>query len=99
MAEVAKAFEGRPVAVYGINLGDSDSEVQNFLESANIDLAIAMDRDGEVGKKYAVQSIPTTLVLDREGVVRHSHIGYSSGLVSEMTQTIEAMLKEGNQEQ
>jgi cytochrome c biogenesis protein CcmG/thiol:disulfide interchange protein DsbE len=35
----------------------------------------ALDLDGQVGIDYGVYGVPETYVIDREGVIRHKHIG------------------------
>lgn len=40
-------------------------------------LKILLDRDGEVTRRYGVKSVPTTLLIDREGKIAFRHVGYS----------------------
>lgn len=94
VAQVAKEFEDQPVAVYAINLGDNESQIKGFLQAEGIEIAVALDARSEVGQRYQVRGIPVTLVIDKQGIVRHSHIGYSTGLGREMTASIRALLNE-----
>ena len=92
--ELTKEFEGQPVAFYAVNLGDSREEIEGFLNAQGIDLPVALDAKGEVAQKYEVQSIPAMLVIDRAGVVRHSEIGYSPGLMPELVESIKSLINE-----
>jgi thiol-disulfide isomerase/thioredoxin len=94
IAELAQQFEGQPVAVYAVNLGDSRPQIEGFLKAEGVNIAVALDAEAVVGEQFQVRSIPTTLVIDRKGVVRHSHIGFSPSLARETAASIEALLNE-----
>ena len=44
-------------------------------------------------EKYKVESFPTLLVIDREGIVRAAHVGYSPKLREEVTESVEKLLR------
>jgi hypothetical protein len=44
-------------------------------------------------EKYNVQSFPTLVVIDQEGIVRAVHAGYSPTLKEEVVRSVERLLK------
>jgi len=44
-------------------------------------------------ERYNVRSFPTLVVIDREGVVRDVHVGYSPTLGDEVVKSVERLLK------
>ncbi|QEP43468.1 DsbE family thiol:disulfide interchange protein [Ectothiorhodospiraceae bacterium BW-2] len=70
MAEV----EG--VTIIGLNYKDERGDAIRWLgQFGNPYLLSAHDLAGEVGIDWGVYGVPETFVIDREGVVRHKHIG------------------------
>jgi cytochrome c biogenesis protein CcmG/thiol:disulfide interchange protein DsbE len=68
------------VEVYAINLTKTDSivGVQRFVEEYGFTFPVLMDREGEIGEKYQVLSIPTTFFVDANGTIVHKIVGYAS---------------------
>jgi thiol-disulfide isomerase/thioredoxin len=48
---------------------------RTFLEGRHLDLPLAPDADRTIADQYGVESIPTTLVLGRDGTVVHVSVG------------------------
>jgi thiol-disulfide isomerase/thioredoxin len=74
MLEVADEFAGK-VELIAINLQEDPDEVRAFVESRLWNLRVGLDADGSLGQLFGVHAIPFTLILDRDGVVRHVHLG------------------------
>ena len=61
--------------VLGINKGDSAIDAANFAQQLQLTFPLLLDRKGTVAKAYQVISVPTSFFIDREGVIRSTHIG------------------------
>jgi peroxiredoxin len=70
IAAVAKARAKDGVQVFIINQGEDAPTVKSFLQQQNLDLTALLDGDSAVGGKYQAQTIPETVVIDKNGVVR-----------------------------
>ncbi len=55
---------------------------------------ILFDVDSKVSKLYEVQGMPNTVIIDRKGVVRYIHRGYSPGAENEYLDQIRALIRE-----
>ena len=63
-------------AVLAINLGETAAVVRGFLAEIGIEnLPVAMDINEVVKRDYGVQNLPTTFVIDGDGIVRHLKLG------------------------
>jgi len=91
---VALARE-QQIALVGLNYKDDPRNAQEWLlKLGDPYLATAIDRDGRVGIDYGVYGVPETFVIDKQGVIRHKHVG---ALTPEVLQKkIEPLLKELN---
>ncbi len=62
--------------VYGISYKDSAAASSRFLaELGNPYAAIGHDESGRVGIEWGVYGVPETFVIDRDGRIRHKHVG------------------------
>ncbi|MDQ2694191.1 MAG: DsbE family thiol:disulfide interchange protein [Pseudomonadota bacterium] len=66
----------RGVAIVGLNYKNRRQDALDWLDRhGNPYAAIAYDPDGRVGLEWGVYGVPETFVLDRQGIVRHKHVG------------------------
>ncbi|HFD80666.1 MAG TPA: DsbE family thiol:disulfide interchange protein [Gammaproteobacteria bacterium] len=64
------------VPVYGLNYKDKREAALRWLQRyGNPYTANAFDADGRVGIDWGVYGTPETFIIDKEGVIRHKHIG------------------------
>ena len=52
-----------------INIGQSVSTVEDFLEENNLALPVLLDSDGDVTQRYGMPGIPTTFFIDENGII------------------------------
>ena len=76
---VAQESEGE-IKVIAINVGESDSTVQDFFGDYEPTMIVALDENGEVFVNYCEKDnprgyIPITFFVDSEGIVKHIKIG------------------------
>ncbi len=75
MEELFAEFKTRDFAMFAIDLRENPSEVKAFKEKMDLSFPILLDTDGSVGLEYAVRSIPTTYLVDREGYLIGAALG------------------------
>ncbi|HEY3424069.1 MAG TPA: TlpA disulfide reductase family protein [Negativicutes bacterium] len=63
------------VDFYAVNLQEPVEKVSDFMAKSNYTLPVLLDKDGEVGKKFKIKSIPTTIIVDKQGVIRYRNSG------------------------
>jgi len=88
-----KAFEGKGVRLVGINQQESAGEVERFVEARGWKLDVALDEELLVRERYGVKSIPTTIIIGKDGKVSMMHTGSSPGLKEELTADIRSALE------
>ena len=73
LVELAKTGQ---VEIYGLNYKDNREDANRYLaQLGNPYVANAFDNDGRVGIDWGVYGAPETFIIDREGIIRHKHIG------------------------
>jgi thiol-disulfide isomerase/thioredoxin len=63
------------VVVLGVNQQESQQEVIRYRQELGVDFPTVLDQRLGVSREYAVNSLPTTFFIDREGTIRHMFIG------------------------
>lgn len=80
MDAVHATWGPRGVEFLGVNSdggGATPAEIRAFLAAHHIPYPVVTD-DGSVGELYKVEALPTLVVIDREGRIRSSFVGYTS---------------------
>ena len=86
------------LSVYGVSFDEDRAELQRFLERTPVAFPILWDKGGAaLADKLAVTRLPTTLVLDRRGVVREVHLGYDKSEERKIEATVRQLLAEPRQ--
>ncbi|MBS0197776.1 MAG: TlpA family protein disulfide reductase [Planctomycetes bacterium] len=92
---LSEQFKDQPVAIVGMNrdkAGD-ESKVKRTIERKQLTFTQAMDTDGAIAKTFKISAIPAMILIDKQGVVRQIHVGYSPDEEKTLTQEIEALIK------
>jgi len=64
------------VPIVGLNYKDQPENARRWLaELGDPYMLTVADREGRVGIDYGVYGVPETFVIDKQGVIRHKHIG------------------------
>jgi thiol-disulfide isomerase/thioredoxin len=71
--------------------------LKEFKEKYKLPYAFAIARPGEIQMKYGINAYPTTVLLDRNGVVRYIGIDATAEVAENLESMIEVVLKEKSQ--
>ena len=64
------------VDIYGLNYKDERDKAKQWLvQLGDPYVANAFDADGRTGIDWGVYGAPETFIMDRQGIIRHKHIG------------------------
>ena len=64
------------VPIYGLNYKDNRADAQRWLvQLGDPYVANAFDADGRTGIDWGVYGAPETFIMDKDGIIRHKHIG------------------------
>ena len=80
------------LVIIGVNLttNDTPTQVPAFVAEFGITFPIVLDETGEVSKMYQVMGLPTSVLIDKEGIIKDMRLGPIN------TAYIEAKLSEFN---
>jgi len=78
----------------GVNIDDDSRRAMAMVNELGISFPVLFDEDKKVSKLYEVEAMPLTILLDREGTVRHVHHGYQPGYEQKYLNEIRSLLRE-----
>jgi thiol-disulfide isomerase/thioredoxin len=73
--KLKRTFEGKPVVVLAVNVGEGEGRIAEFLRKVPVEFPVLLDRDAAASKAWKVRLMPTTFILGRDGRVRYSYAG------------------------
>ncbi len=75
MEALWKDFKNTGLAMLAVSTGEDAATVNNFVKSNPYSFSILVDQDNVAGELYQIASIPTTYLIDPNGVVVAGKIG------------------------
>jgi peroxiredoxin len=63
-------YRSRGLEIVAVNVQESASVIQPFVDDFGMTFPVALDRTGRVSDKYRILGLPTTYFIDRDGVIR-----------------------------
>ena len=94
MNELSRDLKDKGLQVIGVNLDEASADAQNFLVKYPANFVIAADTNEQCAKDFGVQAMPSTYLVDRNGTVRHVHLGFRPGEAKELRVLVEQLLAE-----
>jgi thiol-disulfide isomerase/thioredoxin len=67
------------VITIAVNSG-SDEEIRTFMKQHKLSYTVINDKSATLAQKFNIEVYPTTLVYDKEGVLKFTEVGYSTTL-------------------
>lgn len=92
--KVHEQFAEKLVSVIGVNQDgpQTANRVEPFLKQTKVTFRQFLDPKAKVGRKYNVNGIPCTFVIDQAGVVQAVHQGLEPNLATRLADEIERLL-------
>ena len=95
LQKATSSFNKNKVTLLAVNQGESKKVISKFLKKKQLKaLSVIMDETRKIGGDYKVKGIPKTVIIDQKGVVRHVHVGFSSGMGERLKGEVNKLLLE-----
>ncbi|HET9865502.1 MAG TPA: TlpA disulfide reductase family protein [Steroidobacteraceae bacterium] len=96
LEEIYKKYKPMGFTMLGVNVEPDTKDAEAWLGklSKPVTFPIAFDVDSKVSKLYKVETMPSTVIVDRKGNVRVLHRGYKTGDENVYLTQIRTLLKE-----
>ena len=92
MNKLHSELQGKGLEIIGVNLDEEPAEAKAFLAKTPAKFTVLADAGGQCPQAYGVKAMPSSYLIDRQGVVRHVHLGFKPSEAAQLRQQVEALL-------
>ena len=90
-----RKLKDEDAVVLGVSVDDTEAKAEDFLGMFPVSYPMVFDASGgKVGNPWGARSIPMTVIVDKRGVIRRKHLGYTPQQVKGVVQEVEELLQE-----
>ncbi len=68
-------WSDKGLVILAINIGERPSTAKRFMASNGLSFPVPLDTSQNVALKYNVSAIPTTLLIDKDGIIKAIKVG------------------------
>lgn len=91
MPDLVELDKRDDVRVVLVDVGESVETVKEFMKKQEIALPVVVDESGEVAQKYFISGFPTSVFIDKDGILKGGVVGYRP--MDDMIKVVEDMNK------
>jgi thiol-disulfide isomerase/thioredoxin len=95
---LAEHLRGRPFAVVTVNVGEVDRRAAGAMTRLGLDFPILLDADASTFRAWGGKGLPTSALIDREGMLRYLGLGPLEWDDAEVVEAVEGLLREAGAE-
>ncbi|NOZ49057.1 MAG: redoxin domain-containing protein [Chloroflexi bacterium] len=70
-----RQHQSQDFVVVGVDVGEAAPQIQDFIDELQITFPIVLDADQSISRQYRVFGLPTSFLLDRQGVIDYVFVG------------------------
>ena len=87
-------YQSAGLAIYGVGVDDDPVQALGFARSEAVGFALLLDPAKAVSRSYQIDNLPMTVLIDRNGTVRHVLRDYSAASDGLYLRELRALLNE-----
>lgn len=92
--KVTESMADKGVVLYAVNQREEEEAIRGFLDKVKLNPKVALDKEGTAGDAYGAHSIPTIVLIGRDGVVGKYYQGIGPDFENDLKQALEKLAKE-----
>ncbi len=92
--QIYRQFKPAGFTLLGINVDTNEAAVLKLLARKPVSFTVLLDPKNSVSDEYHVEEMPSTIIIDRKGVIRYVHRGYKPGDENEYQDKIRQLTEE-----
>jgi peroxiredoxin len=92
MNEMHQQLKAQGLQVVGVNLDENAQDAQDFLAKYPASFSVMADVSKQCAKDFDVKAMPSSYIIDRNGIVHHVHLGFKPGEAAELRALVEKLV-------
>jgi thiol-disulfide isomerase/thioredoxin len=96
LMELYKTYKEKGFEIIAVNLDSESKRMEAFLEKqgAPVQFKIALGNGTKIPDIYKLEGMPTTILIDKKGVIRFRHTGFSNSDKKKYEEQLNLLLNE-----
>jgi peroxiredoxin len=94
LEEMYRRHKARGFAVVGVNKDATVADARRFLAKVPVTFTLVADPADAAARGFDVKAMPSGYLVDRKGVVRHVHRGFTAETGAALEREIDSLLRE-----
>lgn len=87
-----KIYEDQGVEILAVNVGEPDFAIEKFIQKHELNFPVLKDKDKEVMGLYSIKPLPTTMLINPDGIITKIESGeLSEWQIKEMMESIKPL--------
>jgi cytochrome c biogenesis protein CcmG, thiol:disulfide interchange protein DsbE len=79
--------------VYGLSEDETPEGIAAFVKKTGVRFPIGWDEGNAISQRYKLEKMPTSYVVDKKGIIRFVHGGYTEGEEEQIARQVEELLR------
>jgi peroxiredoxin len=92
--QMYKKYKPAGFTLLGVNVDKEAPAVKELLARKPVSFPVLLDPENSVSRAYHVADMPSSVIIDRKGIVRYVHRGYRPGDENEYQDRIRQLIRE-----
>lgn len=94
LEKLYQSHKDQGFTLVAINMDEELEAANRFLKTYPATFDILRDAKGEWADAYGVETMPTSFIIDKKGVVRHIHSGFAKDDIADIEKMVTKLLAE-----
>jgi peroxiredoxin len=94
LARLYEKYRGSGFVVFAVNIDEDPRKAADLATKLGLRFPVLLDTEKKVSRMYDLSTMPSTVLIDRDGRVRHVHRGYRDGYEDTYEKQIRELLRE-----
>lgn len=91
-------YQDQGLTVWGISVDALPENARHFADEVGVTYPLLLDEDMATAEAWDIRAMPSTFVIDAEGDIRHTELGYAPETMEALEERIRALLAQGQGE-
>lgn len=89
-------YAGKDFTILAVNLDEDADDAEAFLERFPAEFPVVADNASRCAQAFQVKAMPSTFLVDKDGHIRMTHLGFRAGETDSLKAMIDSLLAERN---
>jgi peroxiredoxin len=94
LSRLYEKYRGSGFTVLAVNIDEDPYKAASLAKQLGMKFPVLLDREKKVSRLYDLSTMPSTVLVDRDGRVRYVHRGYRDGYEQTYDKQIRELLRE-----